>query len=97
TRAGGQRHLFSDLALSLEHHAAEVPVAHAEFDRDIALLVFAIDKGRPRDQAYLGHVGERDGDDPDAARVSRPDRDVPDRVEALTVLRRQSNDDREVA
>ena len=42
-------------------------------------------------------IGQRNLHDAAAVRVRRADRDAPDRVEAVAILRRQADDDREVA
>ena len=67
--AAGQLHLLGHLPLRLQHRAAQVAAAHAELDRDVALLLLAIDEGGARDQAHVGHVGQRNLDDAVAARI----------------------------
>ncbi len=48
TVARGQRDFIGNPALRLEHGAAEVAPAHAEFDRNVALLLLAVDEGGAR-------------------------------------------------
>src|SRR5262249_56108039 len=49
-RARRQLHLLGDLALRLLDGAAEIAVAYAELDRQVALLAFAVDVGRAGDE-----------------------------------------------
>ena len=63
-----QQDLRIDGALRLGRGAAKVAPAHAELDRNIALLLLAIDEGGTRYQSHLRHVLERDLNDATAAR-----------------------------
>src|SRR5262249_50099179 len=59
-RARRQLHLLGDLALRLIDGAAEIAVAYAELDRQVALLAFAVDVGRAGDELDGGNLVERD-------------------------------------
>ena len=58
-KPGRQRHIGRDPGLGLLDGAAEVAVAHAEFDRQIALLLLAIDVGRARQEIDRSDVAQR--------------------------------------
>ena len=96
--AAGQSDLVGDLLLRLEHRAAEIAAAHAELDRDVALLVLAIDEGRAGDQLDL-RPRRSAGSARRRCRSGsvRADGDAADGVEALAVFRREAHDDREIA
>src|SRR6202030_2606100 len=79
--AGRQLHLLRDLLLRFEDGAAKVAPAHAEFDRNVALLVLAIDERGAGNQFHRGDIGQRDRHHAIAARVWRADRDAADRIE----------------
>ena len=76
-RARRQRHLLGDLALRLLDRAAEIAVAHAELDRQIAFLPFAVDIGGAGDQLDGGDLAQRNLGD--AARPLHADAQVLDR------------------
>ena len=82
--------------LGFEDGAPEVASAHAELDRDVALLILAIDEGRAGDEPYGSGVGERYRHDAAAAGVWRADRDAANGVEALAIVRREAHDHRKV-
>ena len=54
--AAGHLHLFGDPLLSVQHGAAEVATAHAELDRNIAFLIFAVDERGARHQLHIGDI-----------------------------------------
>ena len=91
--AGRQRYFLRHLALSLTHGAREVALSDAEFDRDIALLVFAIDHRGPRAQGDAGDLAQRDLDGAASARIGDAQNEIADRVDAPTILRSEANDD----
>src|SRR5262249_39057185 len=68
-----------------------------ELDRQIPLLLFAIDVERSRHQFDLRDLAERNLSDAVSVRPLRPDCDVADRFGVLPKLWRQANDDRKVA
>ena len=74
--------------------AAKIALAHRELDRQIALLLFAVDVGRARYQLDGCDLAQRHLRD--AVRALRADPQILDRFRALAVLRRQANDDREM-
>ena len=57
SQSGRQRHLGRDLCLSFLDRAAKIAVTHAEFDRQVALLLLAIDVRRPGQKIDGGHLG----------------------------------------
>jgi hypothetical protein len=73
--------------------ASEVSAAHAELDRQVTLLLLAIDVGGARDQLYSGDLPQRDLGD--AAGPLDADADVADRLCILPELWSQSHHDRE--
>ncbi len=94
-RARGQLHLGGDLLLRFLDGAAKVAFTHREFDREIALLLFAVDVGRAGYQFDRRDLAERHLRD--AVRTLRADPQILDGFRALAVLRRQANDDRKMA
>ena len=87
-------HLLGDLALRLLDRAAEVAVAHAELDRQIAFLALAIDIGGAGHELDVGDFVERDLGD--AVRALRADAEVLDRFRVLPELRGEPHYDGEV-
>src|SRR6266446_5234534 len=85
---GRKLDFIGDLLLRFDHRTAKVAPAHTEFDRQIALLLFAVDERGAGDDFHLGDLGERDLYDAAPAGILRPHRDVADRLEALAILRR---------
>jgi hypothetical protein len=72
--AGRQPDVLGDALLGLEHGAAEIAAAHRELDRDVALLLLAIDVEGAARQADRGDLAQRHLDDRrrwDPARRSR--------------------------
>src|SRR5262249_8320963 len=94
--ACGQRDFLGDLALRLEHRAAQIPPANAEFDGNIALLLLAVDEGRAGHQVDARDLAERYLRDLVGDRILNRDRQTTDRLYVLPIFRRQSNDQREV-
>jgi hypothetical protein len=82
--------------LRLQHRAAEVAPAHAEFDRNIALLLLAVDEGGARHQVDACHLGERYLRDLVCSGILHRDRQTADRLDGLPVFRREPNDQREM-
>jgi hypothetical protein len=52
----GQLHLLGHLLLRLEYDTAQIASTYAELDRNVALLVLAVDERGARDQSDLGHI-----------------------------------------
>src|SRR6185436_16692857 len=94
-RARRQLDLVRDLFLRFLDRAAKVAVADRELDRQIALLLLAVDVGRARDQVDRGDLAERDLGD-GAALPCHADPQVMDGLGALAVFRSKPNDDREM-
>src|SRR5207244_8702104 len=92
-RAGRQFHLPGDLALRLLDGAAEIAVAYAELDRQVALLAFAVDVGRAGDELDVGDLVE--GNLCDAVRSLSADAQILDRLRILSELRREPYHDGE--
>ncbi|OIQ81495.1 hypothetical protein GALL_367400 [mine drainage metagenome] len=90
-------HLFLDLALGFLHGAPKIASAHAELDRNIALLLFAVDERSARDQPDFCHIAQRNLDHAVSTRVGRPDGNAPDRIQVLAIFRCQTNDDGKMA
>ena len=51
--------LLGDPLLGLQDGAAEVAAAHAELDRDVALLLLAVDVGGAGHELHVGDLGQR--------------------------------------
>src|SRR6202035_5319642 len=94
-RAGRQLHLGVDLLLRFQHRAAKVAFAHRELDREITFLLFAVDVGRTRYQLDGCDLAQRHLRD--AVRTLCTNPQILDGSRALAVLRRQTNDDGEMA
>src|SRR5262249_7721620 len=91
-----QLHLLGNLALGVDHGAAKIAAANAELDRDVALLLFAIDEGRTGYQVDGRDLTQRYLRDLVRSWVLHRDGQTADRLYVLPVLRSQSNDQREV-
>src|SRR5262245_18665197 len=85
---GGQLYLRLDPRLDVFNRALQVSPSDAEFDRDVTLVVFAVNEGRAGLFVDLGQLFERD-----ALALGRVDLDVADRFDALAKLRQESHDD----
>src|SRR5262249_58858067 len=94
-RAGRQPYVFGHLGLRLLDRAAEVALAYAELDRQVALLRLAVDVGRARHQPHGRDLAERNLGR--AAGSLHADAQVLDGLRTLPVFRRQPHHDREVA
>src|SRR5262249_7032857 len=94
-RSRRQLYLLGNLLLRLLDRAAEVTVAHAELDGQVALLSFAIDVRRPGDELDVRNLAERDLRE--AVGPLRNDPQILDRFDVLPELRRQSHHDGEMA
>ena len=92
---GGSLTCAVDLLLRFPDRAAEVALAHRELDRQIALLLLAIDIGGARHQLDRGDLAQRNLRD-GAVRPRRADPQVLDRLGALAIFRRQADDDRKM-
>ena len=76
--------MLCDLLFCFANGASEVSAAHAELDRQITLLLLAIDIGGARDQLYTRDLPQRDLGD--AAGPRGADADVADRLCVLAEL-----------
>src|SRR5262249_44630330 len=84
--SGGQGDLPIDLALRFQHRPAEVAPAHAEFDGNVALLVFAVNEGRAGDQIHFGYFAQGNLHDAITAWARSADGDMAYGVEAFAVF-----------
>src|SRR5262249_38959167 len=91
-----QRHFFRNLSLRLEHRAAQIPSANAEFDGNIALLLFAVDERRAGHQVDARDLAEGYLRDLVSDRILDRDRQTTDRLYVLPIFWREPNDQREV-
>src|SRR5262249_36030215 len=91
-----QRHVFRNLSLRLEHRAAQIPPANAEFDGNIALLLFAVDERRATHQVDARDLAEGYLRDLVSDRILDRDRQTTDRLYVLSIFWREPNDQREV-
>src|SRR5262249_56722675 len=92
-----QRDFLGNLALCLEHRAAEVTPANAEFDGNIALLLLAIDERRAGHQIDLRDLAQRYLRDLIGNWVLHRNGQTADGLDVLPIFGRQSNDEWEVA
>ena len=94
--AARQLDLLGDPLLRLEHGAAEVAAAHRELDRDVALLLLAVDvEGAATTSSTLATSVSGTWITPLVG--LHADRDALDRLEVLAIARRQPHHHREVA
>src|SRR5262249_1740663 len=91
-----QRAFLGNPALCLEHRAAEVAPANAEFDWNIALLLLAIDERRAGHQIDLRDLAQRYLRDFIGNRILHRNGQTADGLDVLPIFGRQSNDEREV-
>src|SRR5262249_236311 len=94
-RSRRQLHLRGNLVLRLPDRAAEIALAHREFDGQIALLLLAVDVGGARHQIDRGDFAGRNLPDR-AALPGHANAQILDRLRTLAIFRRQPDDDREM-
>ena len=83
----GKAHLLGQASLGLFHGTLEVAIPHTELDRNIALVVFAIDNERTglrRDRSHLLQGNPRP--------IRGTDQDITDRIDILSKLREKPDD-----
>ncbi len=89
-------HFLRNPALGLDYGAAKIAAANAELDRNVALLLLAVDEGRTRHQIDGRHLAQRYLCDLIGDWILYRDGQATNRLYALPVFRRQSNNQREV-
>src|SRR5262249_7427163 len=94
--ACGPSDFLGNLALRLEHRAAQIPPANAEFDGNIALLLLAVDERGAGHQVDVRDLTEGYLRDLVGGWILNRDRQTTDRLYVLPIFGRQSNDQREV-
>src|SRR5262249_47017705 len=85
-----------DLSLRLDHRAAQIAAANAEFDGNIALLLFAVDERRAGHQVDARDLTEGYLRDLVGDWILNRDRQTSDRLYVLPIFRREPNDQGEV-
>ena len=83
----GKAHLLGQASLGLFHGTLEVTIPHAELDRNIAFVVFAIDNERTGLRRNRGHLLQGN-----ARPIRSADQDITDRVDILSKLREKPDD-----
>jgi len=91
-----QRDFLRNLSLRLDHRAAQVAPANAEFDGNIALLLLAIDERRPGHQIDLRDLAEGYLRDFIGNWILHRNGQTADHLDVLPIFGRQSNDEGEV-
>ena len=86
-----QLHAPVDSVLCFLHRPAEVTTPDAELDRQVPLVVFAIDVGGPRCHLYIRQIAEWY-----YSPGRRLDRNVLYALDAIAISRHQADDEREV-
>ncbi len=84
---GRQLNVLSDLAFGFGNRALQIAIANAEFDRNVARVVFAIDV---RCSGLIGNVGEVSQRHWRSA--GRVHRNAADRIDVIAKLRQESHD-----
>ncbi len=84
----GKLHPFGQQRLRLLYRALEIAVAHTELDRDVPLVVLAVDDVGPRLRRQRGQLLERN-----TGAVRRADQDVADGFHVLPILRQKPDDE----
>src|SRR5262249_52818612 len=90
------RDFLCNLLLRLKHRAAQILPANAEFDGNIALLLFAVDERRAGHQVDARDLAEGYLRDLVSDRILNRDRQTTDRLYVLPIFRCKPNDQREV-